>query len=237
MALEPAKGLQPRHRIRGPIGVFRDTFRSRAISLIVLPLRKCSRRIRPIVSTVSIPPPPALNQSRQPIRPIHRGSILDADPPAQGVKIARRITGSLAERRAFEWNSLCQSGVIYSSFRPSGATRASYSLRSATMNSCRALPCSGNESHPFGSRYFARNSFVPITLATDSRSFVTTGPGVATGTTKTNQAREMNGNPARAFSMPTTSQNTVNRIFLDENDFSCRQTYRRSAPEPPHAFR
>src|SRR5262249_5785751 len=36
--------------------VFRDTFRSRAISLIVLPLRKCSRRIRPIVSTVSIPP-------------------------------------------------------------------------------------------------------------------------------------------------------------------------------------
>src|SRR5207302_5974421 len=36
--------------------VFRDTLRSRAISLIVLPLRKCSRRIRPIVSTVSIPP-------------------------------------------------------------------------------------------------------------------------------------------------------------------------------------
>src|SRR5580704_3662220 len=36
--------------------VFRDTFRSRAISLIVLPLRKCSRRIRPIVSTVSILP-------------------------------------------------------------------------------------------------------------------------------------------------------------------------------------
>src|SRR6202050_850413 len=36
--------------------VFRDTFRSREISLIVLPLKKCSRRIRPIVSTVSIPP-------------------------------------------------------------------------------------------------------------------------------------------------------------------------------------
>ena len=35
--------------------VFRDTFRSRAISLIVLPLMKCSRRIRAIVSTVSIP--------------------------------------------------------------------------------------------------------------------------------------------------------------------------------------
>src|SRR5713101_3953514 len=36
--------------------VFRDTFRSREISLIVLPLMKCSRRIRPIVSTVNIPP-------------------------------------------------------------------------------------------------------------------------------------------------------------------------------------
>src|SRR5713101_2915622 len=72
--------------------VFRDTFRSRAISLIVLPLMKCSRRIRPIVSTVSIPPPPAWNQSEQRIRPTCRGSILDADPPAQGVKIARRMT-------------------------------------------------------------------------------------------------------------------------------------------------
>src|ERR1700752_1294702 len=72
--------------------VLRDTFRSRAISLIVLPLRKCSRRTRPIVSTVSIPPPPASNPSEQGIRPKGRGSILDADPPAQGVKIARRIT-------------------------------------------------------------------------------------------------------------------------------------------------
>src|SRR6266852_2633108 len=72
--------------------VFRDTFRSRAIYLIVLPLMKCSRRIRPIVSTVSIPPPPAWNQSEQRIRPTCRGSILDADPPAQGVKIARRMT-------------------------------------------------------------------------------------------------------------------------------------------------
>lgn len=35
--------------------VFRDTFRSRAIYLIVLPLMKCSRRIRAIVSTISIP--------------------------------------------------------------------------------------------------------------------------------------------------------------------------------------
>src|SRR6201981_2891556 len=72
--------------------VFRDTLRSRAISLIVLPLMKCSRRIRPIVSIVSIPPPLAWNQSEQRIRPTFRGSILDADPPAQGVKIARRMT-------------------------------------------------------------------------------------------------------------------------------------------------
>src|SRR5438105_11253014 len=35
--------------------VLRDTLRSRAISLIVLPLIKCSRRIRAIVSTTSIP--------------------------------------------------------------------------------------------------------------------------------------------------------------------------------------
>ena len=79
--------------------VFRDTRRSRAISLIVLPLRKCSRRIRPIVSTVSIPPPPASNQSEQCISPTFRGSILDADPPAQGVKIARRNTFSLTPSR------------------------------------------------------------------------------------------------------------------------------------------
>src|SRR6266852_4637255 len=72
--------------------VFRDTRRSRAICLIVLPLTKCSRRIRPIVSTVSIPPPPASNQSEQRIRSNWRGSILDADNPLQGVKIARRIT-------------------------------------------------------------------------------------------------------------------------------------------------
>src|SRR3954454_23614466 len=72
--------------------VFRDTLRSRAISLIVLPLRKCSRRIRPIVSTVSIPPPPASNQSEQRIRPNGRGAILDVDNPAQGAKIARRNT-------------------------------------------------------------------------------------------------------------------------------------------------
>jgi hypothetical protein len=34
----------------------------------------------------------ASNQSEQRNRPTFRGSILDADPPAQGVKIARRMT-------------------------------------------------------------------------------------------------------------------------------------------------
>src|SRR6266513_6137505 len=46
--------------------VFRDTFRSRAISLIDLPLIRCSRLIRPIVSTTSIPRHPLAIQSGQP---------------------------------------------------------------------------------------------------------------------------------------------------------------------------
>src|SRR6202140_5937499 len=54
---------------------------------------KCSRRIRAIASTVSIPPTTCSNQSKQRIRPDCRGSILDADTPHQGVKIARRMTG------------------------------------------------------------------------------------------------------------------------------------------------
>src|SRR5215468_5408987 len=63
--------------------VFRDTFRSRAISLMVLPLRKCSRRIRPIVSTVSIPHPPASNRKRA----AHQANL-------QGVNFGRRSPGS-----------------------------------------------------------------------------------------------------------------------------------------------
>src|SRR3989454_7367379 len=53
--------------------VFRDTRRSRAISLIALPLRKYSRRIRPIVSTVSIPHHPRLIRRGQRITPHGRG--------------------------------------------------------------------------------------------------------------------------------------------------------------------
>src|SRR5476649_1365432 len=43
------------------------------------------------------PPPPASNQSRQPNSSSFMGSILDADPPAQGVKIARRNTANRAK--------------------------------------------------------------------------------------------------------------------------------------------
>src|SRR5271154_6370514 len=42
------------------------------------------------------PPPPASEQSRQPAVHDQGGSILDADPPAQGVKFARRNTGNAA---------------------------------------------------------------------------------------------------------------------------------------------
>src|SRR5260221_2944383 len=43
------------------------------------------------------PQPPASFESRQPNRPTYRGSILDADPPAQGVNIAGRMTGERHE--------------------------------------------------------------------------------------------------------------------------------------------
>src|ERR1700688_2146036 len=64
--------------------VFRDTFRSRAISLIVLPLMKCSRRIRPIVSTVSIPPLTARFESKRAAQQVN----------LQGVNFGRRSPGS-----------------------------------------------------------------------------------------------------------------------------------------------
>src|SRR5215211_7536708 len=45
--------------------VFRDTFSSRTISLIGLPLTRCSRLIRPIVSTTSIPATRSASQAGQ----------------------------------------------------------------------------------------------------------------------------------------------------------------------------
>jgi hypothetical protein len=64
--------------------VFRDTFRSSAISLIVLPLIKCPRRIRPIVFTISIPPLAARFESQ---RAAHQSNL-------QGVNFGRRSPGS-----------------------------------------------------------------------------------------------------------------------------------------------
>jgi hypothetical protein len=60
--------------------VFRDTFSSRTISLIDLPLIKCSRLIRPIVSTTCIPHHPLASPGGQPAHHI-----------AKGVKIGRRL--------------------------------------------------------------------------------------------------------------------------------------------------
>ncbi len=67
--------------------VFRDTFRSRAISLIVLPVIKSSRRIRAIVSTTSIPhhllPSKAGSATGQPIG----GRLLTPIPQLRGSKL------------------------------------------------------------------------------------------------------------------------------------------------------
>jgi hypothetical protein len=71
-------------------------FRSRAISVIDLPLTKCSRRIRPIVSTISIPHRLLQIEAGNPQAKI-QGAILDADPPAQGSKLhAETQPGALA---------------------------------------------------------------------------------------------------------------------------------------------
>jgi hypothetical protein len=63
--------------------VFRDSFSSRAISLIVLPFTKCSRLIRPIVSTTNIPRHPLGIKAGQPAI-VKTGSELDADYPSTG---------------------------------------------------------------------------------------------------------------------------------------------------------
>ena len=66
--------------------VFRDTCRSRTISLIERPRMKNSRLMRAIVSTPNIPPPPSIRKDRQ--SPAQKGgSKLNADPPAQGSKL------------------------------------------------------------------------------------------------------------------------------------------------------
>ena len=82
--------VSPDRRIRRT--VLRERCRVRAISLIDFPLPRCSRRIRPIVSTTSIPHRPLRAKAgRRPNREIG-GSILHADDAPQGVNFARRNT-------------------------------------------------------------------------------------------------------------------------------------------------
>ena len=68
--------------------VLREIFRSRAISLIDLPLTRCSRRIRPTVSTTNIPVarPPSKRTAQQ---AKIKGSVLDADHPGKGGHFCR----------------------------------------------------------------------------------------------------------------------------------------------------
>src|SRR6516165_4590940 len=71
--------------------VLREIFRSRAISLIDLPLTRCSRRIRPIVSTTSIPRHP-LETKRAAQQSRIQGVNFGRRSPGSGVKFARRNT-------------------------------------------------------------------------------------------------------------------------------------------------
>jgi hypothetical protein len=71
---------------------FRDTRRSRAIALMPLPRPKCSRRIRAIVSTTSIPKPDRSFPRPALFTTLGLGSLFDADHPELGVLLARRST-------------------------------------------------------------------------------------------------------------------------------------------------
>src|SRR5438552_15963961 len=95
--------------------VLRDTFSARTISLIDLPRTKCSRLIRPIVSTTSIPRHPLASpsgsactslrkggQSWAPITPLpvsifHAETQLGVQPSLLGQMPAPRISPYLLE--------------------------------------------------------------------------------------------------------------------------------------------
>ncbi len=64
--------------------VLRDIFRSRAISLIDLPFCKCSRLIRPIVSTTSIPHRPLDAKAGRPANSLQGGQICTPIPRIRG---------------------------------------------------------------------------------------------------------------------------------------------------------
>jgi hypothetical protein len=64
--------------------VLRDIFKSRAISLIDFPLIKCSRRIRPIVSTISIPHRPLQTKAGSPAGQNQGGQFWTPIPHLRG---------------------------------------------------------------------------------------------------------------------------------------------------------
>ena len=72
--------------------MLRDSFRSRAISLIDFPWTKCSRRIRPIVSTISIPHRPLRAKAGSRTNRKSGGQFWTPITPPQGVNFARRNT-------------------------------------------------------------------------------------------------------------------------------------------------
>ena len=64
--------------------VLRDIFRSRAISLIDLPFCKCSRLIRPIVSTTTIPHRPLDARAGRPASSLQGGGQICTPKHSQG---------------------------------------------------------------------------------------------------------------------------------------------------------
>src|SRR5580693_602954 len=94
--------------------VLREIFRSRAISLIDLPLTRCSRRIRPIVSTTSIPRHP-LETKRAAQQSRIQGVNFGRRSPGSGVKFARRNTSIDWERllKAVRHHTDCPWVLLY----------------------------------------------------------------------------------------------------------------------------
>src|SRR3974390_3074166 len=84
-----ARPQHPADRIPGPPKVPGDLLDRLALDKVLAPNPR--NRLHD-----THPPPPASLKSRQRNSPTYGGSILDADPPAQGVKIARRNTGKMS---------------------------------------------------------------------------------------------------------------------------------------------
>ncbi len=80
--------------------VLRETCRSRTMSLIARPAGEEPRRMRANRVHALHPPPPVRSSRRAVCKSKLQGSELDADPPPQGVKVARRNTPSLPPRHA-----------------------------------------------------------------------------------------------------------------------------------------